>query len=64
MVTFVWVLLDRNGSEMRSTDDFGSQEEAEAWMGSEWAGLLAEGAEYVSLRADGDQIYRMGLREE
>jgi hypothetical protein len=61
--SYTWVLLDASGGEMRATDPFASQEEAEAWMGSEWAALLDEGAEHVSLRSDGEQVYRMGLRE-
>jgi hypothetical protein len=32
-------------------------------MGDNWASLLDEGAETVSLRSDGDHQYRMGLRE-
>lgn len=60
---FTWVLLDANGSETRTTESFESQADAEAWMTGEWQSLLAEGAEYVSLRHDGEQIYRMGLRE-
>lgn len=48
---------------MRATQTFASKEEAEAWMGDEWASLLEEGAEFVSLRANGEQLYRMGLRE-
>lgn len=63
MATFVWVLLDGEGNEMRPSQEFASKEEAEAWMGSEWASLLGEGAEFVSLRSDGEQVYRMGLRE-
>ena len=62
-MSFTWVLLDASGSEMRATDPFASQEEAEAWMGVEWAALLDEGAEYVSLRSDDGQVYKMGLRE-
>jgi hypothetical protein len=60
---FIWVLLDAAGNEMRSTDEFAGKDEAEAWMGREWESLLSEGAEHVSLREDGQQHYRMGLRE-
>jgi hypothetical protein len=62
-MAFTWVLLDADGDEMRATEEFGTKEEAEAWMGQEWAGLLDEGAELVSLRENGKQHYRMGLRE-
>ena len=63
MSSFTWTLLDASGKEMRTTDAFASQEEAEAWMGAEWSSLLDEGAEYVSLRSDDSQLYKMGLRE-
>jgi uncharacterized protein (DUF736 family) len=63
MATFTWTLLDASGAEMRTTEPFPSQAEAEAWMGAHWSALLDEGAEYVSLREDDEQIYRMGLRE-
>lgn len=62
-MTYTWTLIDAGGSEMRTSEGFESQEAAEAWMGSEWAALRDEGAEYVSLRCDGEQIYRMGLAE-
>ncbi len=58
-----WVLKDSQGETVRSTEAFSSRQEAEAWMGSEWASLLEEGAESVVLM-DGDAIvYEMGLRE-
>ena len=60
---FTWTLLDPLGADMRTTDEFASKEEAEAWMGTEWSALLDEGAEYVSLRENGKQIYKMGLKE-
>ena len=62
-MAFTWTLLDPLGADMRTTDEFASKEEAEAWMGTEWSALLDEGAEYVSLRENGKQIYRMGLKE-
>lgn len=63
MSEHVWVLLDPEGKEMRSTEAFPSKEDAEAWMGAEWAALVEEGAEYVSLRSGGEQVYKMGLKE-
>ena len=62
-MAYTWTLLDPSGTELRTTEEFDTQEAAEAWMGSEWAALRDEGAEYVSLRVDGDQVYRMGLSE-
>ncbi|MFP5297796.1 MAG: hypothetical protein ACLGHL_02255 [Actinomycetota bacterium] len=63
MAAFTWVLIGPQGNEMRTTEDFSTKEEAEAWMGAEWAALLDEGAEYVSLREGDAQVYKMGLRE-
>lgn len=62
-MSFRWVLHDASGADLRTTGEFESQAEAEAWMGTDWASLLEEGAETVTLM-DGDQrVYRMGLRE-
>ena len=63
MAEHTWVLLDAEGNEIRSSETFSSQAEAEAWMGREWNALLDEGAEYVSLRTGDEQVYKMGLRE-
>ena len=60
---FRWVLHDAAGTDLRGTEDFASKDDAEAWMGAEWAGLLEEGAETVSLMEGDDRLYRMGLRE-
>ena len=60
---YVWRLHDAAGADLRDSEEFETKEEAEAWMGAEWATLLDEGAEEVSL-VTGDRIlYRMGLRE-
>lgn len=62
-MVFRWVLHDASGADLRTTEEFETKDAAEAWMGSEWAALLEEGAETVSLM-DGDTLsYRMGLRE-
>lgn len=63
MSTFHWTLLDAEGNELRSSETFGSKEEAEAWMGSAWADLLEEGAESVVLMQESTRLYEMGLRE-
>lgn len=62
-MAFTWVLHDGSGNDLRESETFVSKEEAEAWMSSEWASLLDEGAEAVSLMSDGSELYRMGLRE-
>ena len=62
-MSFRWILHDESGADLRATEEFESQAEAEGWMGTDWASLLEEGAESVTLM-DGDQkVYKMGLRE-
>lgn len=63
MAGFHWVLHDAEGKDLRTTETFESKQAAEDWMGTEWSKLLDEGAESVSLRSNGDALYRMGLRE-
>ncbi len=63
MAGYLWKLHGPAGEDLRETEPFASREEAEAWMGAEWASLLEEGAETVSLVHDGERLYRMGLRE-
>lgn len=62
-MAFTWILHDASGRDLRASEGFETQDEAEAWMGSEWAVLLEEGAETVSLMDDETRLYRMGLRE-
>lgn len=61
---FRWVLHDLEGVDLRTTELFDSQADAEAWMGTNWARLLDEGAESVSLMESDEHIYKMGLREQ
>jgi hypothetical protein len=63
MADFVWKLHGPSDEDLRATEPFASREEAEAWMGAEWATLLDEGAETVSLVHGDETLYRMGLRE-
>lgn len=63
MAGYLWKLHGPAGEELRATEPFSSREEAEAWMGAEWAALLDEGAETVSLVSGDETLYRMGLRE-
>jgi hypothetical protein len=61
---FRWIPQDAEGRDLDATEPFGSQDEAEAWMGREWSALLEGGAEYVKLvDPAGKVVYRMGLRE-
>ncbi|MDQ3645750.1 MAG: hypothetical protein M3345_02300 [Actinomycetota bacterium] len=62
MGDFLWRLHDAGGSVIRDSHRFGSQEEAEAWMGGAWSELLDEGAESVSLVEGDETLYEMGLR--
>lgn len=64
MAPFTWTLQDGSGTDVRVTEPFESKEEAEAWMGAEWASLQNEGAEFVVLKENGELVYRMGLEEE
>lgn len=64
MTEFTWRLHDGSGIALRETQTFGSQEEAENWMGSAWSELLEEGAESVSLVEGDETLYEMGLRAE
>jgi competence protein ComEC len=58
-----WKLLDADGRDLRTTEPFGSKEEAESWLGAEWQALAAEGAESVTL-LEGDEVsYNMSLQE-
>lgn len=63
MSDFRWVLQGAEGGEIRTTDPFPTQEEAESWMGSTWQGLLEEGGAFVVLLSDEDTVYRMSLAE-
>lgn len=62
-MSFRWVLHDAAGADLRTSEDFDSQADAEAWMGAEWESLLAEGGESVTLMDEHEKVYRMGLRE-
>ena len=61
MAEWTWVLLDAEGKELRTTEPFDSQQEAEAWLADNWSKLAQEGAESVSLREKNEESYRMSL---
>lgn len=63
VTSFVWAVLDASGAEIERTEVFATKDEAEAWMGSEWATLLGRGGESVELYEGDRRHYRMGLRE-
>ena len=63
MSAYHWVVHDAKGADIRTSEDFDSKEQAEAWMGSEWSALVQAGGDAVTL-VHGDQVeYRMGLGE-
>jgi hypothetical protein len=64
MAAFRWVLLDESDAEMRSSESFASQPEAESWLTSNWRELADEGTASVSLRAEEDVVYTMRLAPE
>jgi len=63
-VTFFWVLFDTAGGEAGRSEEFADQESAEAWLSERWPDLRDSGVEEVALHADGDERYRMSLRED
>ena len=44
-----------------ASPEFGSQEEAEGWIGAEWRGLLDAGVTSVTLHDGDDTAYEMSL---
>lgn len=63
MAELTWKLRGPAGEDLRETEAFASQAEAEAWMAAHWGELLDEGAESVALADGGKVLYEMGLRE-
>lgn len=64
MTDWNWVLIDENNSELRMTERFESEAEAEQWLAANWTQLADEGAESVSLRENGEETYLMSLAPE
>ncbi len=58
-----WRYLDAAGHDVGSSEEFGDQAAAEAWLGDSWRELLDRGVETVELTDDEDVVYRMSLRE-
>jgi hypothetical protein len=59
-----WVLKDRDGHEIRSTETFESRAAAEQWLGQRWPSLLDEGAVSVVLLDAAAVVYEMSLRTD
>ena len=64
MDTWHWVLLDDAGAELRSTEDFPTRDDAEAWLSGAWTALADEGAASVSMRSGDEVVYEMSLAPE
>lgn len=63
---FSWQLHEASGTvRPGETSTFPTQAEAEAWLGEEWADLLADGIESVTLLRGTEPVYGpMSLRGE
>jgi hypothetical protein len=61
-----WVFIGTDGEETGSSEAFATQAEAEAWFGTAWESLGADGTTHVALRDldSRDEIYRMSLAAE
>ncbi len=58
-----WAFIDEAGNERGVSEPFATQAEAEAWFGTSWESLSADGTAQVALREVGgaEEIYRMSL---
>jgi len=60
-VTWSWQLEQQDGTVLASRglpkETFGSQGDAESWIGEHWRGLLDAGVDQVSLLDDGEKVY-------
>jgi hypothetical protein len=60
-VTWTWQLEKQDGEVLTSRglpkETFGSQGDAESWIGENWRTLLEAGVDQVSLLDDGQKIY-------
>jgi len=63
---FDWAYVDGNGEDVGNSDEFDTQEAAEAWVGEAWEGLVELGVAEMILRdkAAGSDIYKMSLSPE
>ena len=60
---WAWLLLDADGAQisaehaMAADQRFGSQSEAETWIGEQWPGLFASGVAAVCLQRSARTVY-------
>jgi hypothetical protein len=64
MAAYSWIVHDVDGRDLKTSAKFESQEDAEGWLGKEWAALAVSGGDSVSLMADDELVYRMSLQPE
>ncbi|GAA1969195.1 hypothetical protein [Kitasatospora viridis] len=65
-MAWTWKYLAADGAvagPAEPAEDFGSQGDAESWIGEEWKTLKADGVDRVVLLEDGAEIYTMSLQE-
>jgi hypothetical protein len=63
-VSWSWSAREPGGREVGRSEEFASQEEAEAWLGSNWEMLVSAGADLVVLSDDDKILYEMRLSAE
>lgn len=58
---WTWTYADADGQPVRpesaATGGFGTQADAETWVGESWRTLLREGVDSVTLLEDGERVY-------
>ncbi|GGV04867.1 hypothetical protein ACFHW2_06190 [Actinomadura sp. LOL_016] len=59
-----WRLETADGRTVGMSDEsFSTQADAESWLGENWRGLLADGADKVTLLEGDTAVYEMSLHE-
>jgi hypothetical protein len=64
VTAYSWIVHDEAERDLKTTETFSSQAEAEEWLGREWGALAATGGDSVSLMEGDDLVYRMSLQPE
>ncbi|HEY0485160.1 MAG TPA: hypothetical protein VGD72_02785 [Mycobacteriales bacterium] len=62
-MAWTWRYEDVDGNEVPGPDaeEFGSQSDAETWLGQAWRELAEAGVAQVTLREGGSEAYTMSL---
>lgn len=58
-MSWTWRYLDRDGNQVEPSENgrFGTQADAETWLGQSWQDLVADGVAAVTLLEDGREVY-------